>query len=344
MNLTRIRELLRFSRTATELWSYRMRRFALCFLASAFAISAGAQQVSSTPRINSPTALPGNPDLSERLGDNDVVGISVYDSPELSRSIRIDSQGNIRLPMVQQSIHAAGLAPSELENAISSALVDEHIMIHPVVSISVVEYHSKPITIAGAVHSPMTFQAPGPITLLDAITRAGGISENAGSEILVSHPSAADSSIVLTDRIGIHALLNGSNPAANTLLMGGENIRVPEAGRIFVVGNVKRPGPFLITDDSESSILKALSIAGGLDSFSSHTAYIYRIDGSTGHKNEIPVNVHRIMARKSPDVPLFANDMLYVPNATGARVSAKTLEITGGIGIATAAFILYALR
>lgn len=321
-----------------------MRCFAVCLLALVVALSAGAQRVSSSPSGDSFTAVPVNPDLTDKLGNNDVVGISVYDSPELSRSARIDSQGNIRLPMVQQPVHAAGLTPLELENAISTALVDEHIMVNPVVSISVVEYHSKPITVAGAVHAPITFQATGPIALLDAITRAGGISENAGSEILVSHPSAADSSIVLTDRIEIHALLDGSNSAANPLLLGGENIRVPEAGRIFVVGNVKRPGPFLVTDDSESSILKALSIAGGLDSFSSHTAYIYRVDGSTGHKNEIPVDVHKIMARKSPDVPLFANDMLYVPNATGARVSAKTLEVVAGVGLATAGLIVYVLR
>lgn len=322
-----------------------MRRFALCVLAVITTASAGAQQASNAGSGGSSApAVADSSDFSEKLGNNDVVGISVYDSPELSHPVRIDSQGNIRLPMVQQRIHAAGLIPSQLENAISTALVDEHIMVDPIVSVSVAEYHSKSITIIGAVRNPTVFQATGPVTLLDAITHAGGISDSAGSEILVSRPSPADPAVALTDRISIHALLDGTNPAANPVLEGGENIRVPEAGRIFVVGNVKHPGPFLITDDSESSILKALSIAGGLDSFASHTAYIYRADSSNGHKNEIPVNVHKIMARKSPDVPLLANDMLYVPNATGARVSAKTLEIAGGIGLAAAGFVLYAVR
>lgn len=322
-----------------------MRRLALGLLGLIVAASTSAQQASIVAGGESSVgALADNSDASEKLGNSDVVGVNVYDAPELSRSVRIDAQGNIRLPMVQERIHAAGLIPSQLESAISTALVDEHVMVNPIVSVAIVEYHSRPITVVGAVRNPTTFQAAGPVTLLDAITHAGGISEAAGSEILVSHSSATDSSVVLTDRVEIHALLDGTNPAANPLLEGGETIRVPEAGRIFVVGNVKRPGPFTITDDSESSVLKALSIAGGLDSFSSHTAYIYRIDGNTGHKNEIPVNVHNILARKSPDIPLFANDMLYVPNATGARVSAKTLEIAGGIGLATAAFVIYAVR
>ena len=322
-----------------------MRRLALGLLGLIVAASTSAQQASIVAGGESSVgALADNSDASEKLGNSDVVGVNVYDAPELSRSVRIDAQGNIRLPMVQERIHAAGLIPSQLESAISTALVDEHVMVNPIVSVAIVEYHSRPITVVGAVRNPTTFQAAGPVTLLDAITHAGGISEAAGSEILVSHSSATDSSVVLTDRVEIHALLDGTNPAANPLLEGGETIRIPEAGRIFVVGNVKRPGPFTITDDSESSVLKALSIAGGLDSFSSHTAYIYRIDGNTGHKNEIPVNVHNILARKSPDIPLFANDMLYVPNATGARVSAKTLEIAGGIGLATAAFVIYAVR
>ena len=59
-------------------------------------------------------------------------------------------------------------------------------------------------------------------------------------------------------------------------------IRVPEAGRIFVVGDVKKPGAFYITDGSESSVLKALALSEGLDSFSSHKAYIYRTDDSSG--------------------------------------------------------------
>ena len=184
------------------------------------------------------------------------------------------------------------------------------------------------------------------MTLLDAISRAGGLSESAGAEILVSRPpsSTSGTSVTLTERIPVRALYNTEDPASNITLEGGENIRVPGAGQVFVVGNVKHPGPFLITNGSETSVLKAISYSEGLDSYASHRAYIYRTDGSSGLKSEIPVDLKKILARKSPDVPLFANDMLYVPNATGARAGAKALEMSLAMGLGLAGVLVAVTR
>jgi polysaccharide export outer membrane protein len=282
----------------------------------------------------------------EKIGRDDLIGITVYDSPELTRAVRVDSDGNIRLPMVQQHIKAAGLYPAELERSITTTLISENVLVDPIVTVSVVEYRSRPITVAGAVKNPTTFQAMGTVTLLDAISRAGGLAENAGPEILVSHPSSItnDKSVTLTERISVRSLLSAENPVSNLKLEGGENVRVPEAGRIFVVGNVKKPGMFSIADGPESSVLKAVALSDGLDSFSGHIAYIYRIEGSSGSKNEIPIELKKILARKSPDVPLYANDMLYVPSAAGLRASAKALEMTLAAGLGIAGITLYATR
>lgn len=289
--------------------------------------------------INSPNLSVG------RLGPDDLIGVSVYDSPELTRTVRIDAEGVIRLPMVKQPIQAAGLLPVELEAAIVKALVAESVMVNPIVTVSVVEYHSRPITVVGAVRSPITFQATGNVTLLDAISRAGGLTANAGSEILVSHPpSPTGNTAPLIERISVHSLLVLADPASNVKLEGGENIRIPEAGQVFVVGNVKRPGAFQIVDGSESSVLKAISLSGGLDTFAAHEAYIYRTDDVNGHKNEIPVNIKGILKRKSPDVPMVANDLLYIPSASGMRASAKALEIAAGVGLAVATLVLYTAR
>lgn len=305
------------------------------------------QQANPSPVGTGQNTISEGPNLSvARLGKDDLIGITVYDAPELTRTVRVDAEGNIRLPMVRQHIQAAGLLPAELETAIATALVNENVLVNPVVAVTVAEYHSRPITIVGAVRNPTTIQASGTVTLLDAITRAGGISGNAGSEIMVSHqsPNADGTSITLTDRIPVRALMESTDSPANMKLSGGEIIRVPEAGQIYVVGNVKRPGVFQITNDSESSVMKAMALTGGLDSFSSHTAYIYRIDGTSGRKNEIPVAIKKILARKSPDVPLYGNDMLYVPNATGQRVTAKTLELTVGLGLGLAGLLIYVLH
>ncbi|HUV70439.1 MAG TPA: polysaccharide biosynthesis/export family protein [Terracidiphilus sp.] len=322
-----------------------MRRIAISLLAIAVASSTLAQQeANSPPAPAGATTFSSGPNLSpEKLGKEDLLGVSVYDAPELSRTIRVDDDGNIRMPMLQRPIHANGLLPVELEKAITTALVEEHLMVSPVVTVTVVEYHSRPITVVGAVRTPITFQANGTVTLLEAITRAGGLAENAGTEILISRPTANvnGAPATLTERIPVRDILDVSNPASNMKLNGGENIRVTDGGQLFVVGNVKRPGSFSIANGSESSILKAMALTGGLDSFSSHTAYIYRVDDSTGHKSEIPVPINKILARKAPDVPLYGNDVLYVPTRNGQRMSAKALGLAIGTGLGIAAILVY---
>jgi polysaccharide export outer membrane protein len=248
--------------------------------------------------------------------------------------------------MLRKHIQAAGLYPVELENAITAALTDENVLVDPIVTVSVVEYRSRPITVVGAVKTPLTFQATGTVTLLDAISRAGGLAENAGPEILITGlPSGtSDKSVILTQRIPVLRLIAGEDPTLNLHLEGGEEIRVPEAGRVFVVGNVKKPGAFYITDGSESSVMKALSLSEGLDSFSAHKAYIYRLEGGSGKRNEIPIELKKIMNRKSPDVALLANDILYIPGADGLRTSMKVLSTSLGIGTGLGSALIYVSR
>ena len=328
-----------------------MRYFAISLLAIAFASSVSAQQAqqqaapehvgAGASSFSDTSNLP-----VEKLGKDDLLGVTVYDSPELSRTVRVDSDGEIRLPMLRQHIQAAGLSPTELETAIAKALTDGSVLVDPIVTVTVVEYRSRPITVSGAVRTPTTFQATGTVTLLDAITQAGGLAENAGGEILVTKaPSATgEKSVALTQRISVRGLIGGEDPALNLHLEGGEDIRVPEAGRVFVLGRVKHPGAFFITDGSESSVMKALALSEGLDTFPSHKAYIYRIEGGSGGKSEIPIDLKSIMDRKSPDVALMSNDILYIPDATGARAGVKVLEATVGISAALAVGLLSVYR
>lgn len=318
----------------------------ILLLALSLASTVSSQQETDSSQTSGVTSLSNSPNLSiGKLGKDDLIGVSVYDSPELTRTVRIDSEGLIRLPMVQQYIHAEGLLPIELEKAIARALVDEHVMVSPIVTVTIVEYHSRPITVVGEVKNPMTFQATSNVSLLDAISRAGGLTANAGAEILVSRPpSRSGESTPLVERVSVHSLMDDADPTANLMLQGGDNIRVPSAGQVYVVGNVKRPGAFSIANDSETSVLKALSLSGGLDSYASHTAYIYRTDDVSGRKQEIPIELKKILSRKSPDVPMLANDMLYIPDASGLRISAKALQVAAVMGLGVATLVLYTTR
>lgn len=274
----------------------------------------------------------------QRIGADDLVSIQVYDSPELTRTVRISQDGMLRLPLLSKPIKAAGLFPSDLENSVTDELKAEGILVRPIVSISVSEYRSRPISVVGAVRHPLTFQAFGNVTLLDALTRAEGLTDAAGSEILVSHPGQ-DGDAGLTQRIAVKALMDHADESLNLKLSGGEEIRVPEGGRVFVVGNVKKPGAIPVRDASETTVLRVIAQSDGLLPFAAKDAFILR-HGDSSPKNEIPVPLEKIMDRKAPDVPLMANDVLYVPDNKGRRNTAKVLEAITAFGVGTASGLL----
>lgn len=276
------------------------------------------------PRPPAPIDPPGTNLPAQSIGPNDLLSIAVYDAPELSRTVRVSAEGQIRLPMLPAGLAVSGKLPVELETLIAGAFVQAEILLNPVVTVSVVEYHSRPINVSGAVRYPLTFQAVGPTKLLEAIGRAGGLTDNAASEILITY-SAKDGHQPDVQRIVVKELLNGSRPELNVVLSGGEDISVPAAGRVFVMGNVKRPGAFPLRDASEGTVLQMLALAEGLTLFSTKEAYIYRL-GQDGSRTEVPVGLGAILKRKSPDVAVLPDDILYIPDNKGRRLGMAALE------------------
>ncbi len=325
-----------------------MKKIVIALLTIAFAGVAVAQQqpgASSASHAGAgATTLSDSSNLpAERIGPNDLVGITVYDSPELTRTVRVDSDGTIRLPMLKQHVQAAGLYPEELEKAITNALVNGQVLVDPVVTVSVVEYRSRPVNVVGAVRTPVTLQAVGNVTLLDAISQAGGLADNAGQDILISRqqPTADGKSTTLIQRIPVRGLLDAVDPSLNVSLHGGEVVRVPEAGQYYVVGNVKAPGAYPIKAGSEATIFTALALTQGLSPFAAHRAYIFRTEAGSGGKSQIPVELKKILDRKSPDVPLMANDVLYIPEATGRKTARNVFYVVGTAGMAIGMSLLY---
>src|SRR6516164_3880922 len=111
-------------------------------------------QINARVPVDQASNLPIQP-----VGPNDLIAVSVYDSPELSRTVRVGADGLIRLPMLKERIKASGLYPAELEAAIANALVTEDILVDPFVTVNIAEYQSRPISVAGSVKNPLVFQA-----------------------------------------------------------------------------------------------------------------------------------------------------------------------------------------
>lgn len=312
-----------------------MRLLLAVLILGATAFAQQEERKVSTPELGA--NLPAQP-----VGANDLIAVSVYDAPELSHTVRVGSDGFIRMPMLKQRIKAEGLYPDALETAITKALQEEEILVDPFVTVTIAEYHSRPINVSGAVKMPLVFQAESPTSLLEAIARAQGLREDAGSEILVTstQPDGDGHLATLTRRISVSSLINEADPTVNLKLTGGEEIRVPEASKVYVVGDVKKPGAFpLQNGGAETTILQMLALSEGLEPFASKIAYICRREGS-GSKNEIPVQLDKILQRKAPDVSLMANDILYIPDNRSKRLGVRALESIVGFGTGAGATAL----
>jgi polysaccharide export outer membrane protein len=271
---------------------------------------------------------PGNANLPmQTIGANDLLAISVYDSPELTRTVRVSAAGSISVPMLHGKLRAKGLMPSELEGEIGEALKTEEVLVNPLVTVTIVEYHSRPISVMGSVKRPITFQAEAPITLLDALARAEGLTLEAGPVILLTRfqDSEGSDSSTWVQRIPVAALIDTANPEMNVKLTGGEEVLVPTVGRVFVVGNVKRPGAFPLRDGGEGTVLQMVALAEGLAPYAAKLAYIYR-RAKDGSRAEVPIELTAILKRKSADVAVLPDDILYVPDNTGRRMAVTAME------------------
>lgn len=305
-----------------------------------------AQQMSgqigpSGAQVNPHSNLP-----AQRIQPNDLIWLEVYRSPELTRTVRVSKDGTIVLPLLRHPISVEGLMPVDAEDAIASALKKEDVIVDPVVTVALAEYHqNKPISVVGAVKTPLTFQADGKVTLLDAISRAGGLTPQAGPEILISHGQReeTDTPAVLARRVSVKDLIEKADPESNVILAGGEEIRVPEVGNVFVLGNVKRPGAFPVHYGPQgTTVLKVLALSEGLLPNSKNQAFIYRREGGAASKNEIPIELDKILKAKAPDVPLMAEDILYIPDNSGRREALAVLEKVILLGSGAIGGITYA--
>jgi polysaccharide export outer membrane protein len=243
----------------------------------------------------------------------------------------VTADGKLMLPLLHEGVPVDRLTPAEIAQAVSAALVKGKILVDPIVSAAVLEYRSRHVSVVGAVRMPANFQAIGEMHLLDAIARAQGFSPDAGPEVIISFPKGGDGEKSPL-HIPIRSLLAAKDPALNIVLRGGEEIRVPEAPKLFIVGNVKMPGAYPLSDPDGSTVLKALALSQGSLPFTAKRAYIYRLLPDSGKRQEIEVELREILHRKTPDIALQANDILYIPDNPKTRLTAGALDRMTGFG------------
>jgi len=305
------------------------------------------------------------------VGTGDLLHIEVFDVPELSRDVRVGDGGDISYPLIPAKITAAGLTPFQLEEKMEQLLIENGLVTHPQVSVFVKEQNSQPVSVVGAVLRPMVYQVIRPTTLLEILAGAGGITDDAGSFVIVTRsptaPAARNAAAVIgasaNGRVGasagaataddplgenpqivtirLQSLLESGDASFNILIHGGDVVSVPRAGIVYVTGaGITQPGGYVLQSHGEQiTALKAVALAHGLTGFAkADSAVIMRSNPITGQKDVIPVRIKQIENQKIEDVAMRSNDILYIPDSKGLKILARSAEAAISIGSSVAIY------
>jgi polysaccharide export outer membrane protein len=297
-----------------------------------------------------PAEKAGQTDSGYVLGPDDQIVIRSIDTPEISeKPILIGTNGNITLPLIGR-VKAGGLTVEQLETELNSRL-KEYVR-DPQVAITVAESRSHPVSVFGAVAKPGVVQLQGRKTLYEVLSMAGGPRDTAGSSLTVTRrrengdiplPSARSDPTgqFSVAELNVQEILEGKNPAANIEIKPNDVISVSEASSsmIYVVGDVQRAGAFTLGGRHSLSVLSALSLAGGLGRTAKPAkAMIVRSVPGQPKRQEISVNLQRILAGKDEDVGLRPEDVLVVPTSSGKSFALSFVPATLATAVGAAMY------
>jgi polysaccharide biosynthesis/export protein len=268
-----------------------------------------------------------------RIGPGDVLDIRVFNKPQFSRdSVRVDSRGMIRMPLIKEEIQAACHSEEELAKEIASRY--EEYLRNPQVDVFIKDYQSQPVAVLGAVRTPSRFQLQRRVRLLELLSHVGGPTDNAGQSIQIVHaatPSICDapaqtgsdeSEQSVLDNYKLSDTLKGEENS-NPYVRPGDVISIPEADQAFVVGNVLRPAAIPLKE--QITVSRAIAMSGGTlpDTKNDRVRIVRQPPGSIA-KKEIFVDLKAIDKQKAEDVVLQAGDIVDVP-ASGTKRLLRSL-------------------
>jgi polysaccharide export outer membrane protein len=306
-----------------------------------------------------------------RIGPDDLLSIAVFEAPEMNTVLRVSASGDISMQLLGE-VHAAGLTPSELQSVLQGLLRRTY-MRDPHVGVFIQELQSHAVSVVGAVKMPGVFQIRGPKSLLEILSMAQGLGDDAGDTVSIVRGYEASNSdprdanlkagghsgtgqtqeplvknagtgISFPDQnskienINLKTLLESSDSRSNVLVHPGDVVKVSRAGIVYVVGEVNKPGGFVLQNNESISILQALALAQGTTHTSAiHETRIIRTDLATGKRTEISVNLGKIFSGKRPDILLEPKDVVFVPNSATKTVlfrgSETALQTAAGVAI-----------
>ena len=245
-----------------------------------------------------------------RLDSGDLLEITTFDTPELSGKFRVDSRGEISLPL-GGSVRVQGLTTEQAAVAVERFLRDRDILKNPHVTVLALEYATQGVNVMGEVKQPGIYPLTGKHGVLDFISMAGGLTPFASRSVSVTHgPPSWD--LVTVNLAGAH----GSALENDVDVQPGDRIVVLRAGVVYVIGDVGKPGGYVLEGKDSVTVLQALALAQGMNRTAKSNGFLIRNDA--GRRTETQLALNKILVNQAPDPNLQDGDIVFVP-LSGAK-------------------------
>jgi polysaccharide biosynthesis/export protein len=306
------------------------------------------------------------------IGPEDLLEITVLEAPDLNRTVRVSDDGAISLALLG-SIQVAGMSTREVQLVLEDRLRQTY-MKDPQVGVFVQEMRSHPVAVFGAVEKPGVYQIRYAKPLVEVLSMAQGLATDAGDTVIVERhsgdpaetgfaallgpksntatdspsgvPTAANGGAVQVSgaesiTLKLKDLLDSNDPHSNVLVYPGDSVKVTRAGIVYVLGQVHKPGGFVLKTNEDISVLQAIAFAEGTTpNAKGKNARIF-VASPNGERKEITINLDKIMAGKEPSPTLRPNDVLFVPNSSGKEALHVLEQSTTGIAGAASGAAIY---
>jgi polysaccharide export outer membrane protein len=254
---------------------------------------------------------PTLPAAGYRVGPGDVLEVTVAGRPDLARIPTVQTTGLIWIPHAPEGVRVVGLTALEIGTALTELLARQD-PARPDVTVTVKEYRSQFVWVAGEVNLPGRKALKGRLRLLDALLEAGGFTARASGEVLVQRQEGTFEDGTAVRRLRFPR--TGPTPSGiaelETVLNRGDVVTAAIARYVTVTGQVLHPGRYAL--EGEATVTSVLSSAGGLTRFGDRRLSVHRRDPTSGQVQVLRANLEAIEKGREPDLVLLPDDRIEV--------------------------------
>jgi len=231
------------------------------------------------------------------IGPDDVLRISVYGYEDLKTETRVSSEGRITFPLIGE-VQASGKSSMELEETIAVKLIKGGFIHDAQVSVTVLEHVSGQVSVLGYVNNPGRYPLDSDSSIVDLIAMAGGIQDLGDNKVVVTRSIEGKPH---SEELNLRAYMEKADSLAPFKMKQGDTVFVPKAAQFYIYGEVQKPGSYRIEPDI--SVVKALSIAGGLTLRGTENGIIIKRKTQNGSLQEIDADLSD---------PILKDDVIFV--------------------------------